>query len=131
LAGTGTPHLAVGTTGAIRCNKADTGYRAWVRPQRRPGIWFGRAMRFADGTAVEVDAVLWATGFDQDDHWPAVPRPRTRPAPAPPARVTPGPGLYLLGLPWQHTTARRCWASSERTPTASPPRVTARYQGSE
>ena len=39
--------------------------------------------------------------------------------------VTEVPGLYFLGLSWQHTRGRPCWASSTTTPriwpTASPP----------
>jgi putative flavoprotein involved in K+ transport len=63
----------------------------------------GRAVRFEDGSAVEVDAVIWATGYRPDYSWIDVPildsagRVRHR------RGVTEVPGLYFLGLTWQHT----------------------------
>ncbi len=63
----------------------------------------GRTVRFADGTQTEADAVIWATGYRPDYSWIKVPvvdadgRIRHR------RGVTDQPGLYLLGLTWQHT----------------------------
>jgi putative flavoprotein involved in K+ transport len=63
----------------------------------------GRAVRFEDGSEVEVDAVIWATGYRPDYSWIDVPildsagRVRHR------RGVTDVPGLYFLGLTWQHT----------------------------
>jgi putative flavoprotein involved in K+ transport len=63
----------------------------------------GRTVRFADGSELEVDAVLWATGYRPDYSWIHVPvfdeagRLRHR------RGVTDVPGLYFLGLTWQHT----------------------------
>jgi putative flavoprotein involved in K+ transport len=64
----------------------------------------GRSIAFADGTHVEYDAVVWATGFSTDDSWVDVPdvtdeRGRLRQA----RGITPSPGLYTLGRIWQHT----------------------------
>jgi putative flavoprotein involved in K+ transport len=64
----------------------------------------GRSITFADGTDVEYDAVVWATGFSTDDAWVDVPdatdeRGRLRQV----RGVTPSPGLYTLGRIWQHT----------------------------
>jgi putative flavoprotein involved in K+ transport len=62
-----------------------------------------RAVRFEDGSAVDVDAVLWATGYRPDYSWIHVTvfdedgRLRHR------RGVTNVPGLYFLGLTWQHT----------------------------
>ena len=62
-----------------------------------------RAVRFADGSELEVDAVIWATGYRPDYSWLALPvldesgRPRHR------RGVTDVPGLYFLGLSWQYT----------------------------
>ena len=46
----------------------------------------GRTVTFADGSAAEYDAVVWATGFAVDHSWIDIPeverRPGTRPAPA-------------------------------------------------
>jgi putative flavoprotein involved in K+ transport len=63
----------------------------------------GRTVRFADGSQVEVDAVIWATGYRPDHSWIELPitgddgRLRHR------RGVSDVPGLYFLGLSWQHT----------------------------
>ena len=62
-----------------------------------------RALTFADGREIEVDAVIWATGFRSDYGWIDVPvfdrdgRVLHR------RGVTDYPGLFFLGLTWQHT----------------------------
>ena len=63
----------------------------------------GRTVTFADGSEQEVDAVIWATGYRPDHSWINAPvldgdgRVRHR------RGVTDVPGLYFLGLSWQHT----------------------------
>jgi putative flavoprotein involved in K+ transport len=63
----------------------------------------GRSVTFEDGSQVEVDAVIWATGYRPDSSWIDLPifdsdgRLRHR------RGVTDVPGLYFLGLTWQHT----------------------------
>jgi putative flavoprotein involved in K+ transport len=63
----------------------------------------GRNVRFDDGSALEVDAIIWATGYRPDYSWIKLPvcddegRLRHR------RGVTDLPGLYFLGLTWQHT----------------------------
>jgi len=63
----------------------------------------GRRVRFEDGSELEVDAVIWATGYRSDYSWIKLPifdedgRLRHR------RGVTDVPGLHLLGLTWQHT----------------------------
>jgi putative flavoprotein involved in K+ transport len=63
----------------------------------------GRTVRFGDGSEVEVDAVIWATGYRPEYAWITLPvfdddgRLRHR------RGVTDVPGLYFLGLTWQHT----------------------------
>ena len=63
----------------------------------------GRTLSFADGSELEADAVIWATGYRPDHSWIDLPvfdedgRPRHR------RGVTDVPGLYFLGLSWQHT----------------------------
>jgi putative flavoprotein involved in K+ transport len=63
----------------------------------------GRTVKFADGSELEVDAVIWATGYRPDYAWIELPvfdddgRLRHR------RGVTDVPGLYFLGLTWQHT----------------------------
>jgi putative flavoprotein involved in K+ transport len=63
----------------------------------------GRRVRFEDGSELQVDAVIWATGYQPDYSWIKLPifdergRPRHR------RGVTDVPGLYFLGLTWQYT----------------------------
>ena len=63
----------------------------------------GRTVGFADGSELEIDAVIWATGYRSDYSWIEPPvldegrRVRHR------RGVTDVPGLYFLGLSWQHT----------------------------
>jgi putative flavoprotein involved in K+ transport len=60
-------------------------------------------VRFEDDSKFEIDAVIWATGYRPDHSWIDLPvfgedgRLRHR------RGVTDGPGLYFLGLTWQHT----------------------------
>ena len=63
----------------------------------------GRAVGFADGSELNVDAVVWATGYRPDYSWIKLPifdddgtiRHRRG--------VTGVAGLFFLGLAWQHT----------------------------
>lgn len=62
----------------------------------------GRTVRFEDGSELEVDAVIWATGYRPEYAWIKLRvfddgRLRHR------RGVTDVPGLYFLGLTWQHT----------------------------
>jgi putative flavoprotein involved in K+ transport len=63
----------------------------------------GRTVRFADGSELEVDAVIWATGYQPEHSWIDLPingddgRLRHH------RGVSAVPGLYFLGLSWQHT----------------------------
>ena len=79
--------------------------------QRRFGIGLkpravgasGRTMRFADASELDVQAVIWATGYRPDHSWIGLDiadeegRLRHR------RGVSDVPGLYFLGLSWQHT----------------------------
>jgi putative flavoprotein involved in K+ transport len=63
----------------------------------------GTEIRFADGSALSAGAVIWATGFALDHSFVRAPvfdengRVEHR------RGVTAVPGLFFLGLPWQHT----------------------------
>ena len=76
-------------------------YGVELRPRAVGAL--GRTIRFEDGSELEVDAVIWATGYRPDYAWIDVPalaadgRLRHR------RGVTDAPGLYFLGLTWQHT----------------------------
>ncbi len=62
----------------------------------------GRTARFEDGTELDVDAVIWATGYRPDYAW--LDLPVTEEGGLRHQRgVTDVPGLYFLGLTWQHT----------------------------
>jgi putative flavoprotein involved in K+ transport len=78
--------------------------RHGVRLRKRVTQASGRTMTFADGGASNFDTVVWATGFTMDNSWIDVPgvtddRGQIRQA----RGITPSPGLYTLGLTWQHT----------------------------
>ena len=64
----------------------------------------GCSVTFADGTSSEYDAVLWATGFRTDHSWIEIPQVKNAQGRVQHDRgVTASPGLYVLGLTWQHT----------------------------
>ncbi|WP_328328993.1 MSMEG_0569 family flavin-dependent oxidoreductase [Kribbella sp. NBC_00382] len=50
-----------------------------------------------------IGAVVWSTGFSRDDGWIRVPVFDGRGYPTHHRGVTSVPGLYFVGLPWQHT----------------------------
>jgi putative flavoprotein involved in K+ transport len=59
---------------------------------------------FADGSAAEFDAVVWATGFRTDHSWIDIPDAKDQRGHMRHTRgVTSSPGLYMLGLTWQYT----------------------------
>jgi putative flavoprotein involved in K+ transport len=63
----------------------------------------GRELRFADGGAVTPTAVIWATGFRLDHSFVHAPVFDNAGRLVHQRGVTASPGLYFLGLPWQHT----------------------------
>jgi putative flavoprotein involved in K+ transport len=62
-----------------------------------------RTVSFTDGTELSVDAVIWATGFGLDHSWVDLPVFERQGEVLHERGVTATPGLYFLGLPWQHT----------------------------
>jgi putative flavoprotein involved in K+ transport len=64
----------------------------------------GRRAVFGDGHQMDVDAVVWATGYRLDHSWVGIPEVKDERGHIVHQRgVTPSPGLYLLGQTWQHT----------------------------
>jgi putative flavoprotein involved in K+ transport len=63
----------------------------------------GSTVRFADGTQLDVASVVWATGFRVDHSFVDVPVFDTDGRLVHRRGVTASPGLYFLGLSWQHT----------------------------
>lgn len=76
-------------------------YRVELKPRAVDA--YSRTVRFEDGSELEVDAVIWATGYRADYSWINLPifdddgRLHHR------RGVTNVPGLHFLGLTWQHT----------------------------
>jgi putative flavoprotein involved in K+ transport len=60
-------------------------------------------VHLADGTSLRPAAVSWATGFDRDYRWIDVPVLDDAGTPIHRRGLTASPGLFFLGLPWQHT----------------------------
>jgi putative flavoprotein involved in K+ transport len=63
----------------------------------------GSTVSFADGTSLDVEAVIWATGFRIDHSWIHAPVFDEGGRLVHRRGVTAAPGLYFLGLSWQHT----------------------------
>ena len=94
-----------------RARHRDTLIGSSPRKLRRAGVGLrprvvgasGRTLSFADGSELDADAVIWATGYRLDHSWVELPvldpegRVRHR------RGVTDVAGLYVLGLTWQHT----------------------------
>jgi putative flavoprotein involved in K+ transport len=66
----------------------------------------GRTARFADGSGAEVAAVVWATGYRDDTAWVGIPGAVARDGSfAHREGVSPVPGLFFVGRPWQRNRA--------------------------
>lgn len=63
----------------------------------------GTTVTFAGGRTLPVSTIVWATGFRPDFGWVQVPVFDGHGAPIHQRGVTAAPGLYFLGLRWQHT----------------------------
>jgi putative flavoprotein involved in K+ transport len=81
------------------------------RAARRRGIQLhgravdaaGSTVSFSDGTDLDLRGVVWATGFRLDHSWIEAPVFDEAGRVVHERGVTKSPGLYFLGLPWQHT----------------------------
>ena len=63
----------------------------------------GNTVRFEDGTELDVDAVIWATGYRSDYSWIDLPVFEAEGGIRHRRGVTDVPGFYFLGLYWQWT----------------------------
>ena len=63
----------------------------------------GRTVTFADGSQLDIDAVIWATGYQPEHAWIELPIFNPDGSVRHRRGVTDVAGLYFLGLPWQHT----------------------------
>jgi putative flavoprotein involved in K+ transport len=74
-----------------------------IRMRPRATEAAGATVTFADGSHLTVDAVIWATGFTLDHSFVELPVFDDDGTVAHQRGVTATPGVYFLGLPWQHT----------------------------
>jgi len=94
-----------------RARERDTLIGSTPRELRRLGVELrqravatsGRTVAFADGTELDVDAVIWATGYRSDYSWIEPELLGADGAPGHRRGVADAAGLYFLGLSWQHT----------------------------
>jgi putative flavoprotein involved in K+ transport len=94
-----------------RARHRDTLIGSSPRELRRHGIELkprvvgasARTVSFADGSELDADAVIWATGYRPDYSWIELPGTAEAGAARHRRGVTDVPGLYFLGLSWQHT----------------------------
>jgi putative flavoprotein involved in K+ transport len=63
----------------------------------------GRTAQFADGGTLDAGVVIWATGYRPDFSWIDIPGVVQDGQVTHRRGVTEVPGLYFLGLTWQHT----------------------------
>ena len=86
-------------------------------------------MRFADSSELEVDGVIWATGYRPDYSWIELPVFDADGCVRHRRGVTDVPGLYFLGLTWQHTrgSALLGWVKDDAEFIAE--QIEARQQG--
>jgi putative flavoprotein involved in K+ transport len=91
--------------------------RHGVRLHKRAVGASGRTVRLSDGTDLDVSAVIWATGFRHDHSWIDGPVFDDQQRVVHRRGVTDSPGLYFLGLTWQHTrgSALIGWIADDAT----------------
>jgi putative flavoprotein involved in K+ transport len=63
----------------------------------------GRTLVFEDGSTLDVASAIWASGYRFDHSWIDLPITDGSGKLVHRRGVTGVPGLYFLGLPWQHT----------------------------
>jgi putative flavoprotein involved in K+ transport len=76
---------------------------AGIRFRPRVADADGRTVRLTDGTSLDVSTVVWATGYRSDHSWIDIPGVTHEGHVIHRRGVTKIPGLYFLGLTWQHT----------------------------
>jgi putative flavoprotein involved in K+ transport len=62
----------------------------------------GRTVRFIDGSSLDTGIVIWTTGYRPDYSWIHIPGVAGDGHVIHRRGITDVPGLYFLGLPWQH-----------------------------
>ncbi len=77
--------------------------RSGIRLRARTARVAGGAVGFEDATTLSPRTVIWATGFGLDHSFVQAPIFDAGRRLVHRRGVTDAPGLYFLGLPWQHT----------------------------
>jgi len=90
------PDFVIGSS-RRRLRKAGVRFRPAVAGAER------RTVRFADGSSLDVGIVIWTTGYRSDYSWIHIPGVVDDGHVIHRRGVTDVPGLYFLGLPWQHS----------------------------
>jgi putative flavoprotein involved in K+ transport len=111
LEATGLMKASVSSRVGRRMKDRDTLIGSGPRAARKAGIKMrpratgadAAKVMFADGSELAVDAVVWATGSRPDHSIVALPVLDEGGQVKHTRGVTDVPGLYFLGLPWQHT----------------------------
>jgi putative flavoprotein involved in K+ transport len=96
-------HRLAGRDTLIGSNPRTLSKRHGVRLHPRAIGASGRTVRFSDGNEVDVNVVIWATGFRHDHSWIEASIFDGEGSVVHRRGVTDSPGLYFLGLSWQHT----------------------------
>jgi putative flavoprotein involved in K+ transport len=104
-------NLSTGTRLGRRLSSKETVIGTTRRRLRRAGVTLrprlldadGKTVWFADGTSQDVGSVVWATGLRPDHSWLRIPGVVDNGRIIHRRGVTDVPGLYFLGLAWQHT----------------------------
>jgi len=112
LSGIGFMKVSTDSRLGRRLAKRDVLIGSSPRRLRRSGVTFrqrltsakGRRAVFADGTELDVDAIVWATGYRPDFAWIDIPSIKDERGGIVHRRgVVDVAGLYFIGLTWQHT----------------------------
>jgi putative flavoprotein involved in K+ transport len=78
--------------------------RSGVTMRKRLTSAAGRRATFEDGSELDIDAIVWATGYRSDFTWIDVPEIKDQSGQVIHRRgVTDSSGLLFIGLTWQHT----------------------------
>ena len=104
-------HKTVDTRLGKRMRERDTLIGSSPRSAKRHGVNMkpravgvsGRTVSFTDESTLDVNAVIWATGYRFDHSWIELPVADDDGKLLHRRGVTDVRGLYFLGLPWQHT----------------------------
>jgi putative flavoprotein involved in K+ transport len=112
LTATRLAHVPVSSRLGRRLSQRDVVIGGGLRELRNHGVGVrprvidarGRAVTFEGGESAEYDGIVWATGFRIDHSWIDIPEVKDERGRVRHVRgVTEAPGLYLLGMTWQHT----------------------------